>query len=180
MRRIAKRYIIVDGYNFINADPQLKERLAAGLESARHGLNGLLSEYASYSGEFGIVVYDATNANHIGRRKEQYAGIEVVFTKRHETADAYIERLVYELTRDKSNSVRVVTMDWAEQVVVFSQGGVRVSAKEWRREIDAMKRTLPQYDQRKLKQHDRHLGAHIDEKTLSKLLEMTKAREKDG
>lgn len=180
MRRIAKRYIIVDGYNFINADEQLKAALGAGLESARYALNALLSEYTSFSGERGIVVYDATNGTSIGRRMERYAGIEVVFTKRHETADAYIERLVHDLMQDKSNSVRVVTLDWAEQVVVFSQGAVRVSAKEWRREIDGMKTQLPQYDQRKLKQHDRHLGAHIDEKTMQKLLEMTKTRGNGG
>lgn len=180
MRRVAKRYLIVDGYNFINADPYLKDTLASGLESARVALNQMLSEYASFSGEMGIVVYDATHAKHIGRRVENHAGIEVVFTKQHETADAYIEKLVYDLMRDKSNMVRVVTMDWAEQVVVFSQGGIRVSAAEWRREIDAMKTQLPDYDQRKQKMHDRQLGSFIDDKTMKKLLEMAKTRGSKG
>lgn len=176
MRRVSKKYLVVDGYNFINADPELKGTLGAGLESARVALNQLLSEYSSFSGERGIVVYDATQSKQLGRRKEQYGGIEVVFTKQHETADTYIERLVYDLMKDKSNSVRVVTMDWAEQVLVFGQGGVRVSAKEWRREIEQMKNQLPSYDQRKQKVHDRQLGTHIDEKTLKKLIEMTKTR----
>ncbi len=176
MRRISKKYLIIDGYNFINADDQLKSVIGAGLESARLALNQLLSEYASYSGEVGIVVYDATQSKRLGRKKEHFEGIEVVFTKQHETADTYIERLVHDLMKDKSNSVRVVTMDWAEQVVVFSQGGVRVSAKEWRREIDQMKVQLPSFDQRKLKPHDRQLGTHIDEETLKKLLDMTKPR----
>lgn len=169
MRRVSKRYLIIDGYNYINADSALKSQMQGSLESARIALNQMLSEYASYSGEIGIVVYDATKSNAIISRSEMEGGIEVVFTKKNETADAYIERLVYELAKDKANFIRVVTMDWAEQLAVFSQGGVRVSASEWRREIASMKRGIGAYSERNSKGHDRQLGTNLDEQTLKKL-----------
>lgn len=179
MRRVSKRYLIIDGYNYINADSTLKSQMQVSLESARIGLNQMLSEYASYSGEIGIVVYDATKSNAIISRSEIQGGIEVVFTKKNETADAYIERLVYDLAKDKANFIRVVTMDWAEQLAVFSQGGVRVSASEWRREVAGMKSGIGAFSENKLMRHDRQLGTNLDENTLKKLNSLLSKQLKD-
>ena len=58
----------------------------------------------------------------------------MVYTKEAQTADAYIERTSKELV--ESYTVRVVTSDLEQQYVVLGNGALRVSAKEFRREIE--------------------------------------------
>ncbi len=142
MRRISKKYLIVDGYNYINQDSSLRRHLNTSLETARSHLNELVSEFTAYSGEIGIVVYDATKSESTKSRQIFYNNIEIVFTKNGETADTYIERLVGKLLQDKSNQVRVITQDWAEQLLILGSGGLRVAAKEWQREVTKMKEDL--------------------------------------
>ena len=62
-------------------------------------------------------------------------GIEVVYTKQDETADAYIERTVHTL-REKYR-VTVATSDGLEQQTVLSLGALRMSANELK---DSMER----------------------------------------
>lgn len=66
-------------------------------------------------------------------QKEREIGIEVVYTKTDETADAYIERLVH----DEKGKYRifVATNDGLEQLTVMSQGALRMSAENLREEI---------------------------------------------
>ena len=58
----------------------------------------------------------------------------MVYTKEGETADAYIERVSYELR--KTHSVKVATSDTLEQVVALGHGARRLSAEEMRWELD--------------------------------------------
>ncbi len=142
MHRISKKYLIVDGYNYINQNAVMRSHLQTSLETARNHLNELLSEFSAYSGEIGIAVYDATKGDGLKARQIQHNNIEIVFTKSGQTADSYIECLVATLLKDKSNQVRVITQDWAEQQVILGSGGLRVAAKEWQREIDQMRSDL--------------------------------------
>ena len=59
----------------------------------------------------------------------------MVYTKERQTADAYIEKTTYAL--GEKNSVRVVTSDYDEQLVVLGAGGIRVTPKEFIGEIEA-------------------------------------------
>jgi len=172
MYRVSKKYIIIDGYNFINYDKFLVEKMKISLESARVHLNDILSEYVAYSGEIGIVVYDATKSGANKARVDAYHNIEVVFTKGRETADSYIERLVDQLASDKTNLVRVVTLDWAEQQLILGRGAIRVSASEWRREINTMKRDVKDVrGEEPLKKGD---GTSLDQETLNRLESLLK------
>lgn len=167
MYRVEKRYLIVDGYNFINTDHALKHHLKTSLETARQHLNDLLCEFTAYSGEIGIVVYDATAGRAKTINEEAYNNITVVFTRAHETADSYIEFTVHRLKRDKRNQVRVITQDWAEQLVVLGSGGIRVSAREWRLEIDKMKADLATIDHSTLQSGAKRTA--IDDDTAQKM-----------
>lgn len=169
MYHIDKRYLLVDGYNYINQDSQCKRHLEVSLETARLHLNNAVSEYCAYSGEIGIVVYDATKSNKKKQHIETYKNIKVIFTKSKQTADSYIEKYVADLLKDKTNQVRVITQDWAEQLVVLGSGGLRVSAREWQREIKQMKRRLPLYNTIDNAKKDRQIGEALDKKTLKKL-----------
>ncbi len=60
----------------------------------------------------------------VRQRYDQYK-VEVIFTEEDKTADSYIERTAAEL-----NLVEVATSDLNEQWTIFSQGALRVPARE--------------------------------------------------
>ena len=59
-----KSYLIVDGYNIINAWDGLKEISKEDLESAREKLIHYIIEYAQYTGKKAIIVFDAYNVKN--------------------------------------------------------------------------------------------------------------------
>ena len=93
-----RRILIVDGYNVINVRKPVRESLQ--LEDARRRLTDRLHDYAGYSGQQIILVYDAWLSNRMQRSVERHGALEVVFTMKGETADCYIERLCDELAED--------------------------------------------------------------------------------
>lgn len=123
-------FLIIDGYNVINAWPQLKTISVESLEQARNLLIDKMTEYHSFTGTTVIIVFDAYQVKGTKVKLENINGVDVVFTKEHQTADSYIEIKVEELTKNKRNIVRVVTSDWAEQQVILGSGGIRATPKE--------------------------------------------------
>ena len=65
---------------------------------------------------------------------EKRGNIDIVYTKEAETADAYIEKAAYEL-RNKRR-VRVATSDGMEQLIILASGALRISAREFRQEVE--------------------------------------------
>jgi len=118
----------VDGYNIINSWPVLKAIESDNLENARDKLIELLENYRAYKGIKATVVFDAHLVKNSMEKHEYYGGLEVVYTKENETADAYIERLTDEMGR--LYNVLVATSDWLEQQVVLGRGAARISARE--------------------------------------------------
>jgi predicted RNA-binding protein with PIN domain len=59
--------------------------------------------------------------------------LSVVYTKEAETADMYIEKTSYALSKD--NRVRVATSDGLEQMIILGHGAVRVPAAELEHEV---------------------------------------------
>ena len=132
-----RRILIVDGYNVINVRKPVRESLV--LEDARRRLTDRLHDYAGFSGQQIILVYDAWLSDRGQRSIENRGALQVVFTMKGETADCYIERLCDELAEDVSLrrvEVRVATSDGLEQTVVLGRGAVRVSSRELLLEMD--------------------------------------------
>lgn len=65
----------------------------------------------------------------------RYHNIYVVYTKEAETADAYIEKATYALSR-KKHRVRVATSDNAEQMIILGHGALRVPAAAFHAEVE--------------------------------------------
>ena len=65
--------------------------------------------------------------------REKYHNIYVVYTEEAETADKYIERTVHDM--DKKHDVTVATSDGLEQIIVFGEGAVRLSARDLYEEV---------------------------------------------
>lgn len=137
-----KSYLIVDGYNIINSWTSLKKIASENMEEARDRLIEILADYRAYKGMEVILVFDAHFVKGSRQKEEIIHNIKVVFTKEYETADSYIEKTVHDLSR--LNFVQVATSDWAEQITILSNGGVRISARELEEEVE--------YSQKKMKQ----------------------------
>ncbi len=61
MRRNSKSYLIVDGYNIINAWEELRELSKTDLDNAREKLIDNIIEYAEFTGRKAIIVFDMLN-----------------------------------------------------------------------------------------------------------------------
>lgn len=133
-------YIIIDGYNVINAWKDFAQLRQANLEHVRELLVAGVSEYAAFKGYKAIVVFDAQEVAGPAA-SEKIHGIEVVFTDEGETADSWIERRTYELGRTKAK-VFVVTSDYAEQINILGAGAYRISAREFREEYYKTKKEI--------------------------------------
>ncbi len=135
-----KEYLLIDGYNVINAWPQLKRVCDESLDEARAKLIELMMEYQSYKAIKIIIVFDAHLVKKSREKSEIIKGIEVVFTKERETADGYIEKKVQELSQ--RNRVVVATNDWLEQQMVLGGGATRISVRELIMEFKQIKEKI--------------------------------------
>ena len=108
---------LVDGYNMIGAWPEF--RGLKDISQSRELLISMLADFAGFTGDELMLVFDGYKGDKPKTSVERVAGIDVIFTKRSETADRFIER-------------RVATSDATEQNVIFTRGAVRIPAKEMR------------------------------------------------
>ena len=124
-----EEYLLVDGYNIIFAWPELRELAQINLDSARDKLMDILCNYQGYQGCRLILVYDAYKVKGNPGSVMKYHNIEVVYTKEAETADQYIERTTHELgAKPQKYRVTVATSDTLEQMIIWGNGAVRMSA----------------------------------------------------
>ena len=161
MRRNKKDYLIVDGYNIINAWDELKEIAISDLEHAREKLIDAIIEYAEFTGRLGIIVFDAYN---IEKRKN----ITIVYTKEYQTADSYIEKFIGSLS--KYDDVKVATNDYAEQQIVLGKGASRITSRELKLDLENAKSKIREKNTSVHKKIQRNwLEDRLDKETLSKL-----------
>ena len=86
-----KPLLLVDGYNVIGAWSVPREEHLS-IEQARERLVHLIADYAGYSGEEVIVVFDGHYTDRPTRSRTMMHGVEVVFTKHAESADTTLRR----------------------------------------------------------------------------------------
>jgi len=162
-----KEYLIVDGYNIIFAWPEFEKLKDFSLEYARSKLVEIMANYSSLSGQKIVVVFDAYQQKNAACRAEVIDGIEVIYTQRGETADALIERLAGELS--KEGTVYVATSDWEEQRIIFGRGAYRLTPGELRAQVDRVKRESEERWAEKGKPADSYLENRLLEKVRSRL-----------
>ena len=124
-----KPLLLVDGYNVIGAwtVPQ-REHLT--IEESRDRLIHMIADYAGYSGEEVIVVFDGHYTDRpMSTRIEQY-GIQ-------ESADNSIAASCE--AAPKWRKVRVATSDAVEQTVTMGRGAVRISSREFLMELSQVR-----------------------------------------
>lgn len=137
--------LIVDGYNIINAWPELAELKSRKLEEARDKLLEIMINYAGFTGQEVVIVYDAHQVKGASGFRESFHGVEVVFSREGETADEVIERIVGEYTASGDREVYVATSDWIEQRIIFGKGAYRLPARELYQEVEKVLLKLKQW-----------------------------------
>jgi len=134
--------LLVDGYNMIGAWKKLRPLRDEFFEDARDLLVEMLAEYKAVRGWRVIIVFDA----HLVPGTEQLYmqhDVEVIYTRKNETADERIEKLSHEL-RGRKVQIHVATSDMTEQNVVFGLGALRMSARELEIELEIIQSKIAQ------------------------------------
>lgn len=128
--------LLVDGYNIIGAWSELRKLKTDKLLDARDRLIELMAEYKAFTGIRVIVVFDAHLVPGIEHKMKEY-DVEIIYTRKNETADERIEKLTLELS-GRRVQIYVATSDMTEQRVIFGQGALRKSAREFEIEMMAI------------------------------------------
>ena len=136
-------YLLVDGYNVIFAWDALRRLADGSLDAARRRLMDILCNYAGYKRCVPILVFDAYKVRGGAREVEKYHNLYVVYTREAETADMYIERATHELARE--HRTRVVSSDGAEQIIEMGHGALRVSARAFEEEVNAVEKEIREF-----------------------------------
>lgn len=148
--------IMVDGYNVMNAWPELKEMIfgedVKGKEAdarasaapaqkrvprdygpAREQLVSRLMEYQGFTGYRVILVFDAYNVEGGLGSRTRDGGLEIVYTRENETADAYIQQASEKLARQYD--LWVISSDTLVQQSSFGHGALRMSSMRFLQEV---------------------------------------------
>ncbi|WP_251616399.1 translation factor GTPase family protein [Senimuribacter intestinalis] len=129
----AEEVLLIDGYNMIFAWEELKDMAALSLASARDLLIEILGNYQGYKENRIIVVFDGYKKPGNPGTTQTIHNMQIIYTKEGETADQFIEKFVLEHV--KKLRITVATSDGLEQMMIFGQGALRMSARELRMHI---------------------------------------------
>ena len=100
----------IDGYNVIHHCSQLKGLAMRNFEAARDELIEQVSGFCGNSGHRAQIVFDGSNQDPTpGELAYASPHLEVTYSSKRQSADAYIERRVY--TASDRRSIVVVTAD---------------------------------------------------------------------
>ncbi|MEL7569277.1 MAG: NYN domain-containing protein [Eubacteriaceae bacterium] len=140
--------LIVDAYNIINFWDKTSKLIDSDLDYARDILNHTLQNYASYKGIEILVIYDAYKTDSIKPKEEKYENIKIIYTKKGQTADSYIEELIFDLKNQEN--ISVVSSDWTLQQMVLSGGLLRIPSSELIFDISRIEKQISnKYDNKK-------------------------------
>ena len=145
VRPVGPEYVLVDGYNIIFAWDDLRKLAKDSLDDARSKLIDRLRNYQGFRRCPVIVVFDAYKVKGNPGSVEKLGGLSVVYTKEAETADMYIEKAAYDLS--KNHRVRVATSDALEQMIILGGGALRISAASFEQEVKEVEDAIRKFIQ---------------------------------
>ncbi len=95
---------LIDGYNVIRRDPDLRAAEARSLEAGRRALAAVVADVARRTGDHVVIVFDGARVRGVVPSRGQ---VEIVFSRPPETADDVLVRLA----RTLRDGAIVVTSD---------------------------------------------------------------------
>ena len=119
----AVRYLIVDGHSVIFAWPELRKLHQQRASLAREALSRRLRNYQDWAGVRVVLVFDGKGSN-VSTIEDPH-DIQILYSRKGQTADAVIERLVSKYATQFE--VTVATSDSLERQTVTSFGAASMS-----------------------------------------------------
>lgn len=165
-------YLIVDGYNVIHTTNDNSRKEDFDLEKSREDLIENLENYAGFTGYQTILVFDAYSQDKSTTSEDKRKNLTVVFTGKNITADAYIEKFVYDLPR--LVTVKVVTSDYTLQRMILSNGGERIPSRELLEEMQRVRGQVNPQNAQKEKSANNKIADNIDDDVLSQMEKLRK------
>jgi len=123
---------LIDGYNVIRRDPDLRAREAESLETGRAALLRLLAGVARDSGEAFVAVFDGARRAGGAPPAAPNARVQVVFSRPPQTADDVLMRLAVEWRE----AAVVVSSDRTIHQAARRAGAVAVTTDEFLAALD--------------------------------------------
>ena len=142
-----EEYLVLDGYNVIFAMPSLRKLAEADIGDARDALIRTVCNLAGMKKCRALIVFDAYRRKEGQGSEEEIGPVTVVYTKERQTADAFIEKTTYHMASEYR--VRVVSSDKEEQFVILGHGALRVSVREFEKELASAASSLEDFLGRK-------------------------------
>ena len=122
--------VLVDGYSLLHHWPELAPGRARHSFHARDALVAALTQYQDSSSTPVTLIFDGGGAPPDTPKNETAKdGIEVLFSKKGQTADQIIERVAHLMK--PYGEVLAVTKDYAERETVISLGGSACSCENF-------------------------------------------------
>ena len=122
--------VLVDGYSLLHHWPELAPGRARHSFHARDALVAALTQYQDSSSTPVTLIFDGGGAPPDTPKNETAKdGIEVLFSKKGQTADQIIERVAHLMK--PYGEVLAVTNDYAERETVISLGGSACSCENF-------------------------------------------------
>ena len=128
----AVRYLIVDGHSIIFAWPDLRKLHQRRTSLARDALARHLRDYQDWTGVRVVLVFDGKGSD-VSDHGDPH-DIQVMYSRKGQTADAIVERLASKYATDFD--VTVATSDSLERQTVTSFGAISVSPEMLREMLD--------------------------------------------
>jgi len=168
-----KQMYIIDGYNLMNFLKKKENIKGGSFEDQRLSLINLMEDYASYKNARMILVFDGAKQNNksIGSVNSD-KDLEIIYTSSGESADEYIERLIYKSEHKKN--LFVVTSDYAQQKIASGKGVYRRSVREISLEIDSMRSGLSSIVDSSRNRRDFTISQRLSGDVLAKLEKIRK------
>lgn len=135
-----EEYLLVDGYNVLFADEELRELANLNMNGAAQKLMDILCNYQGLHQCNVILVFDAYKLKDHPTELLEYHNILVVYTKEAETADQYIEKFAH--NHSSKYRITVATSDGVEQMIIRSKGCGLLSARDFWKEMKATSRLI--------------------------------------
>jgi predicted RNA-binding protein with PIN domain len=126
------RYLIVDGHSIIFAWADLRRMHQRRTSLAREALAKRLRDYQDWTGIRVVLVFDGKGSD-VSHEAEPH-DIQVMYSRKGQTADAIVERLVGKYA--KHFDVTVATSDSLERQTVISFGATSISPEMLKEIVD--------------------------------------------
>lgn len=165
---------LVDGYNVIHQSQKLLHLIRQDMETAREAFIDKVAHFCVQTGKHVVVVFDGRGPQIVQKvaHNRSVPSLEVLYSPGHLTADAVIERMVYQSPRKMD--VVVVTSDRGVRDLCRGMGALVMDAPNFLSSLDETRTAIRETVTNTRKPAPSHLEERLDSASLERLAALRK------